>query len=578
MRRRVQLEKVPLLYVKLVRGSSVCDDDRESLLNEFEMIVKREKMTNIAEGAPDLIAQIADWRKAGTTPFSKAKTPLKTSTVLFVDDARVANIRNLTRTMHQPVKRGAVLTPDVAAGETMIQARSAPMWIPTEKLYRLPYITVLDGRWQPMLAESTDGVHWTRPDFKRENSKPRNGIVVNASDAKWRDSENVVYDPDDADPSRRYKALAGATGRLPCVSADCREFNVIEIPPLPAGDESQLTYDRKRRQFIASVKTFSEFGRSVGISTTEDFQQWSPVTTVFHTDAEDQKQAREIIRKRVADKALMPLASVDPEPAADYTPNLKALGTWGCDVYNMAIFPYADGYIGMPAIFYRTGLDANKNNTDGFHEIQLAWSRDLKTWQRLGDRKPFIGPSRIDSGRLGVFDRTQLLPTSSPVEHGDELWFYYTGLKCRDLPYDYRPDMTPRPKSEWTPEELADVKEGTGAVCLAVLRRDGFVSLDAGDTSGQVTTKALPVTGDTLYLNLSAAQGEARVELVQAGQVIPGYSFDDCVSIQADGVRCPVRWKNAEFSQLKGEMVQLRISLRNASLYAVSTDNQEFNR
>jgi hypothetical protein len=570
MRRRVALEKVPLLYVKLVRGKSVSDDDRKALLDEFEAIATREKLTTIAEGPPDLMARIAQWRKTIDNPPAQTKARIQPSTFVFLDDAKVERIRNLKRTMHQPVKRGAVLKPDTEAGETMIQARSAPMWIPSEGLYRLPYIAVLEGRWQPLLAESKDGLTWTRPDLGSANMTPRNRITVNASDAKWRDSENVVFDPTDPDPARRYKALAGATGRLPCVSADCKVFTVIEQTPLPAGDESQLYHDRAHQQFIAAVKTFSEFGRSVGIATSDDFRNWTSVNTVFHTDAEDQQRARKVIKDRVTDKSLMPLASVDPEPAADHVPNLKALGTWGCDVYNMAVFAYADGYVGLPAVFYRTGLDADRNNTDGFHEIQLTWSRDLKTWQRIGDRAPFIAASRIEPQRLGVFDRTQLLPTSSPIEHGDELWFYYTGLKWRDQPYAFQAGLKPRPKSEWTKDELADDAEGGGAVCLAVLRRDGFVSLDAGETVGELTTRALFLKGDSLFLNVNAAKGDVRVELVQLGKVLPGYSFEDCIPMQADGVRCPVQWKNATLKDLNGERVQLRIQLRNASLYAVS--------
>ena len=62
----------------------------------------------------------------------------------------------------------------------------------------------------------------------------------------------------------------------------------------------------------------------------------------------------------------------------------------------------------------------------------------------------------------------------------DELWFYYTGLK-------YRGGWTyvgkfPNGKHVPRPELDRDV----GAICLAVLRRDGFVSLDATDTEGTV--------------------------------------------------------------------------------------------
>ena len=132
-------------------------------------------------------------------------------------------------------------------------------------------------------------------------------------------------------------------------------------------------------------------------------------------DQTDQRQARDVIKARINDDTLWQPLFVDPEPAPSYVPAPGSLSTWTCDVYNMAIFPYEGVYIGLPAVFYRTGLDFNGNNTDGFHHIQLTMSRNLTSWRRLGDRQPFIGPSRIDGGLLGVYDRTQLLPTSRPI-------------------------------------------------------------------------------------------------------------------------------------------------------------------
>ena len=106
------------------------------------------------------------------------------------------------------------------------------------------------------------------------------------------------------------------------------------------------------------------------------------------------------------------------------------------DVYNLGVFRYEGLYIGFPAMFHRTGRT-------GFHLVQLVCSRDLKTWKRLGDRKTFIGPSRLGSG---AYDLTQIIGPSRAVERGDELWFYYTALKYRSVPKDPDPD--------------------TGAICL----------------------------------------------------------------------------------------------------------------
>ena len=49
---------------------------------------------------------------------------------------------------------------------------------------------------------------------------------------------------------------------------------------------------------------------------------------------------------------------------------------------------------------------ADGTNTDGFHLVQLACSRDLKNWKRLGDRQPFIGASPRGGG---AYDLTGVL-------------------------------------------------------------------------------------------------------------------------------------------------------------------------
>jgi hypothetical protein len=90
------------------------------------------------------------------------------------------------------------------------------------KKFRMWYLGMTDeiskygpatGWWRPMYyAESTDGVHWTKPDLGlvelhgnthnnvcRIEGKPESLTLVN-------DFLSVLYEPDDPDPSRRYKA------------------------------------------------------------------------------------------------------------------------------------------------------------------------------------------------------------------------------------------------------------------------------------------------------------------------------------------------------------------------------------
>ena len=106
---------------------------------------------------------------------------------------------------------------------------------------------------------------------------------------------------------------------------------------------------------------------------------------------------------------------------------------------------------------------------------------------------------------------------------------------------------------------------------LAVLRRDGFVSLDGGSSGGEILTKPLLLTGKRLFLNLDASTaGRAIVELVgEDGKPIPGFT----ATVSGNAVRLPVRFKSgATLETLAGRTVRMKLGLRDARLYAFWTE------
>ncbi len=463
---------------------------------------------------------------------------------LFLDDYVVERMEGVERTMHQPEKRGAVFRPYFKNGG-QIQTRSAPMWIPDEEVYKLVYVAnpIRKPRYTA-IAVSKDGVKWERPALPGQDD---NHITVPTLPGMYDKFYNVIYDPDDPDPSRRYKGLQGAPknwhkrnkGRVAVVSPDCIHWRMIEEATLESGDESNLTYDRTNKRFLAVLKTSNQYGRAYNISISTDFVHWSKPRFFFGADDEDQSMALRVIRERLADPGLARPMFVDPDPATGWEkPEYHRFATWRAECYNIAVFPYEGVYLALPLIYYPCGLlQPQRNNTDGFHLIQLAMSRDLEHWTRLGGRRPFIPPSRLDDGLLGVFDRMTLSPFNRPVEHDDELWFYYYGSKWRASMYDHFTDGSRRDPETLNAAQQADLREGKSAVCLAVLRRDGFVSLDAGPEGGVVVTKPLKLKGHKLLLNLDAAEdGVMEVEILDdAGQPIPGFSGDEAARVTGDG-------------------------------------------
>src|SRR5262249_689688 len=187
------------------------------------------------------------------------------------------------------------------------------------------------------------------------------------------------------------------------VSPDGIQWTRLDVPKIQSSDEGNFSYLPEDGVFIHTVKRRGKFGRSVALAVSRDFQTWADYGLVFEADGLRQELGTEHIAARRADVTLQQTLYNDPK-------------VYNVDVYNMGVFRYEGLYIGLPAMYHATGPEPNYPNTDGFHLIQLTSSRDLKSWQRLGDRETFLGPSRLDSG---AYDLTQILPPSAPVVRGD---------------------------------------------------------------------------------------------------------------------------------------------------------------
>jgi len=197
---------------------------------------------------------------------------------------------------------------------------------------------------------------------------------------------------------------------------------------------------------------------------------------------------------------------------------------------------------------------AAAGKVDGRKTIELTSSRDLRHWNRVANRTPFMELSPVGDG--SAYDTGQLEPANRPVVRNNELWFYYTGLRNRGMTIaDY----------------LARKHLDSGAICLAKLRLDGFVSLKGGTEWGRLLTKPLLVEGPQLRVNVDSWRGQVRAEIVDAadGHPIPGFTTDESVPVVSDNIDVLMRWKDKpDLSELLGRTVRIRFSLFQAELYA----------
>mgnify|MGYP003318227912 FL=1 len=104
-----------------------------------------------------------------------------------------------------------------------------------------------------------------------------------------------------------------------------------------------------------------------------------------------------------------------------------------------------------------------------------------------------------------------------------------------------------------------------------VLRLDGFVSVQAPLSGGEVLTRPLVFDGNSLELNFStSAAGKIGVEIQQPdGRPIKGFALADCDELFGDSLDEIVTWHdNPKVEGLAGRPVRLRFVVRDADLFS----------
>ena len=107
---------------------------------------------------------------------------------------------------------------------------------------------------------------------------------------------------------------------------------------------------------------------------------------------------------------------------------------------------------------------------------------------------------------------------------------------------------------------------GTGSTGVAVLRRDGFVSM-ATDKDGTLTTRPIRFSGRELFVN--AVCRELRVEVLdREGRPIHGLGRDECRPFRGDSTESRIAWRDAGLVRVAGTAVRLRFHLNGGELFA----------
>ena len=139
-------------------------------------------------------------------------------TLFAFDDVSIPFTQNLKLQMRAPERHPA--NPVVRrGGPGAVDSWAVQFYgsvIRRQGKFRMWYVAVGDDRldpeaprsspWRVAYAESDDGVHWTKPNLGLvESGGDRNNNLVRMEPRLGTVNVKVLYDPDDADPDRRYK-------------------------------------------------------------------------------------------------------------------------------------------------------------------------------------------------------------------------------------------------------------------------------------------------------------------------------------------------------------------------------------
>ena len=105
------------------------------------------------------------------------------------------------------------------------------------------------------------------------------------------------------------------------------------------------------------------------------------------------------------------------------------------------------------------------------------------------------------------------------------------------------------------------------SIGLGVLRKDGFVSRDAGPEGGLLKTPPAVLPGTGMTVN-AVVRGELKVRLVDGtGSALPGFDWEDCAPVRGDSLAHRVGWRGGA-ALPASKPVSLEFSLHEGELHA----------
>jgi hypothetical protein len=467
-----------------------------------------------------------------TTEQVLSPIPLQPGRHLFVDDFLVAESVNLNAVLHQPEKLPGPMIGGADTEDQCGQPYTTVLRDPETKRFRIWYNTLTREGEKDLrhiaTMESEDGLHWIRPKKK----------LLDISGGY--DCSVLDEGPTSIDPSRRFRLafwenlepvrynLSKKIGLCVAFSPDGLKWTRYEGNPVladqwqfsPENDPKGMGDPRFKQStgdIVDCVRDTIHGGYLVCIkSWTQPPTEFGPVSRSYAWGRRlvSQTTSQDFIQWTPIERILVP----DEKDEGD-------IEFYGCK-------PVVRGnqLVGFVRILH-------DDVANGIGYTVLATSNDGHTWNRM--RNPFLPRNEADPA---AWDHAVCwVGDCLTVEDKEYLYFgaYSGGHKQFD-------DRT---------------------LGVATLRKDGFLSRQAGSEGGRLMTKPLilPVGGISVNADV---QGELRVRILdEKGVSLEGLDWRDCVPIQGDSVNHAVTWTSGRRAPA-GITIRLEFQLHDANLYA----------
>ena len=478
-------------------------------------------------------------------PYLKQKPevlPINRGRQLFVDSFLISNT-NLTSVYHKAnyydlnpvlkVDRKWELTPE---GYEYAAPFSDGIWYDDKdgkfKMWYLAgagYVDTLKHSLYTCYAESLDGKTWTKPSL---DIVPGTNVV----DTMNRDASTVWLDRNEKDPSKRwkffnveYKPDYIQWQYVLKYSADGIHWSKPVAQSGAVSDRCTAFYNPFTNKWVMSMRHHCNVS-------------WRSRAYLEHADPEEAVSLAHRLREGVPDKHIVFwFTPDDKEKRHERYPDVDP------GIYNFDAIAYESIMLGFysqwqgPENHIARGLMIPKRN-----EIMLGYSRDGFHFARPS-HSPFMPVNETE----GAWNYGNMQSVNGvPLIVGDSLYIYSSGRSKNGVWWD------------------AGVSTG-----LATLRRDGFVSMRAGNKEGFLTTEKLSFDGKYFFVNadVKGKGAQLKVELLDAdGNPIQGFTKRDCVVMRgADKTKQLITWKGKQdLGELKGRTIRAKFYLTRGDLYA----------